>query len=174
METKRYAKRKLWSHKAKLGLEDNFAYEAVYAYSLNYPGAMHPTPGRYRIRISKMPAADFIKSFSEEVDVSSLEEGSLSVTFTMQAFLEKWAAEGWIPCLDWMGDPDSSMDQIEEELNDMFEAFKTGIPRKSVDGEWDPFPFKPAPKKRRTAKPPKPKGPRKPAGGDDDSDFDWI
>ena len=172
MET-RYAKRKLWSHKARLGLEDNFAYEAVYAYSLNYPGALHSTPGRYRIRISKMPAADFIKSFSEEVDISTIDADSLQVTFTMQAFLEKWAAEGWIPCLDWMGDPESSMDQIEEELNDMFQAFKTGIPRKSVDDEWEPFPFKPAPKRKKTAKPPV-KTPKKPSGGDDDSDFDWI
>ena len=167
-----YAKRKLWSHKANLGLDENFAYEAYYAYSTTYPGALHPTPGRYRIRITRMPASEFLRNLTEDGSTAGLED--LSVIFTVQAFLEKWVTEGWIPCLDWMGDPSTQVYEIENELNEMFEAFTTGVP---LDGDKtvNPFPFRPSggfPKspKKKTHVPPD----AKPKATPPDDGFDWI
>jgi len=168
-----YAKRKLWSNLANLGLDDNFAYESYYAYSVTYPGAMASTPGRYRIRITKMPASEFLRNFSEKTDFS-IEEEDLSIVFTIQAFLEKWTNEGWLQCLDWMGEPETGLSEIEEELNDMFESFTTGISRFD-DKVSSPFPFKP-PRDRTSRRPPAPNpAPRdsKPKPTDDD-DFDFV
>ena len=162
-----YAKRKLWSNLANLGMDDNFAYEAYYAYSVTYPGAMNSTPGRYRIRITKMPASEFLKNFSEHGDEVPED---LTVIFTVQAFLEKWVTDGWLQCLDWMGDPDTDLLQIEIELNEMFESFTTGIAL-GEDKVSSPFPFRP-PKEKKTTKPPVP-----PASSGDKSgpgDFEFI
>lgn len=98
--------------------------ESTWAYSYIYPGAVSSTPGRYRIRITKLTGASAASMFG--VDPSDIEDvGSL---FTVQAYLEKWTSEGWLMCLDWMGDPDDSNKKIEKSLNDMFESFITGVP----------------------------------------------
>lgn len=98
-------------------------FESVWAYTVQYPGADHRTPGRYRIRITKMTGAEFMAMIGQEI-----EEGGIAIDYSMQAFLEKWSAEGWISTLDWIGNPDSSMTDIENDLNEMFQAFTTGEP----------------------------------------------
>ena len=76
-----------------------------------------------------------------------------------------------MPCLDWMGNPDSTEAQIEDDLNEMFESFTTGVPRDSVEEEYTPIPRRP-PKKTRAKKVPSQKP--KPFKKGDESDFDWV
>jgi hypothetical protein len=83
-------------------------------------------------------------------------------------------------CLDWIGNPDSTFKEIEQDLNDMFQAFTTGVP---TEKDWDAtIPPRPPPKEKETSKPPKftvHDGERKdsqPKTGSvgDDPGFDWI
>ena len=98
-------------------------FESMWAYTIQYPGADHRTPGRYRIRITKMSGAEFMAMMGREIN-----DDDAVIDFSMQAFLEKWTSEGWVNTLDWIGNPDSSMSEIENDLNEMFQAFTTGEP----------------------------------------------
>ena len=120
-------------------------FESVWAYSVQYPGADHRTPGRYRTRVTKMTGVEFMAMMGREMD-----EEDLAVEYSMQAFLEKWTADGWVNTLDWIGNPDSAMTEIENELNEMFQAFTTGEPVGSdFHGSMGP----PAPPRPKPVKP---------------------
>ena len=120
-------------------------FESMWAYSVQYPGADHRTPGRYRIRITKMSGAEFMAMMGQEIN-----EDALSVEYSMQAFLEKWMAEGWAHVLDWIGNPDAQMTEIENDLNEMFQSFTTGEPVGSdFHGSMGP----PGPPRPKPAKP---------------------
>ena len=150
--------------------------ESVWAYSFVYPGAMHSTPGRYRIRITKLTGATAVSMFGIDPSEVEIDEDF----FSMQAYVEKWTSEGWISCLDWMGNPDDTMQAIEIDLNQMFQAFITGVP---MDGDKATPVFTPKPPKARKAKKKKEVietnfpflVPNKyvPDNGNDDDD-DWI
>ncbi len=90
--------------------------------------------------------------------------------FAIQGFLEEWEpGVGWLQVLDWVGNPNLPMLDIENELNIQYQSFITGI---DTDNEFS-FDFTPPknPKKREiietTKSPPSPPKAR-------DDDFDWI
>ena len=118
-----FKRRCLYRATNSMGDEGPQMFESVWAYSVQYPGADHRTPGRYRIRITKMTGAEFMAMMGQQIDVEDI-----SVEYSMQAFLEKWSSEGWIHVLDWIGNPDSTSAEIEGDLNEMYQAFATGEP----------------------------------------------
>jgi len=149
------------------------SFESMWAYSIRYPHAEYTTPGRYRIRITRMTAAEFVLMMGG--NPSDVENDG---AFTIQAHVEKWSDKGWIHCLDWLGNPMADFPEIEQDLNDMFQAFTTGRPSEK---NWDiGLPPKPKPPSRpvpttpnlkvvkgeKTEKPTSEKG--------SDPDFDWI
>jgi hypothetical protein len=96
--------------------------ETMWAYSVLTEKVK--STGRYRIRISRMSAAEMI----EALGATSTEKYTDIEGHSIQAYLEKWVETGWIPCLDWLGAPSSNNAQIEKDLSDMFMAFVTGNP----------------------------------------------
>ena len=140
--------------------------ETMWAYSVATEKSK--VTGRFRIRISRMTAAEMIEALGanpEEVP------SDLSAQ-TIQAYLEKWTDTGWIPCLDWLGDPSSDNYQIEKDLSDMFKAFITGNPAEIIAVPDFPPP-RSYPKKTSADVVKIP--PSTPTSGSDDSpDFDWI
>ena len=160
-----FKRRCLYRSTNSVGLNGPEMFESMWAYTIKYPGTDHRTPGRYRIRITKMTGSDFMALMGQEV-----EEHEVVIDYSMQAFVEKWGSDGWIQCLDWIGDPDSSMRDIEKDLNEMFQAFTTGEPVGSdFHGSMGPpGPPRPTPVKPRknAQEPPKPSKP--------EPDFDWI
>jgi len=149
-----------------VGMDGPQMMESMWAYTIQYPGADHRTPGRYRIRISKMTGAEFMSMMGHE-----LEPEEIPIDYSMQAFIEKWGSDGWIHCIDWIGNPNASNTEIEDDLNNMFKAFTTGEP---VGADFYGTMGPPSP--------PKPKGPGPKKNSQDfpktpppsDSDFDWI
>ena len=136
------------------------AQESLWAY-VTVKGEKKTT-GRYRIRITKFESA-------EMVALGMVEEGEIpeGLGFAVQGMLEAWNQDrGWLPVLDWVGDPDLPLVAIENELNKQYEAFITG---EAIESDYS-FDYKPpkSPKKRKTAKAPIPT----PPAGDDG--FDWI
>ena len=111
-----------------------------------------------------MPAGDFVAMMGG--DPSDVEGGE-----SVQGFLEKWSDRGWLHCLDWLGDINSSMETIEEDMLKMFESFTTGQP---TEKNWNSkiTPSTPKPKKK-TKKPD-----LKVIDGDkkdsSDDDLEWI
>ena len=94
------------------------AIESTWAYLY---GAEKKVTGRYRIRITKMSAAELIS-------MGLAPEETPSEFYGLQANLDKWNESiGWIPVLDWVGDPMASIDKIEKDLGKQFKAFVTGI-----------------------------------------------
>ncbi len=149
-------------------------FESTWAYSVQYPGADHRTPGRYRIRITKMTGAEFMAMMGQEVDADEI-----VVDYSMQAFLEKWGSDGWIHTIDWIGNPESSTSEIESDLNEMFQSFTTGEPvgsdfHGSMGPPGPPKPKRPKPKKNAAV----PDVPAPDVSTSDtskpDSGFDWI
>jgi hypothetical protein len=142
--------------------------ETMWAYSVSTESTT--STGRYRIRISRMTAAEMIEALG-----ANPEDVPTDLTaHTVQAYLEKWHDTGWIPCLDWLGAPSSDNYQIETDLSDMFQAFITGSPT-YIESLPDFPPPKSYPKKnyKEIEKPP-PTPPETPTSGSDTPDFDWI
>jgi len=146
------------------------AQESVYAYLYGLDETKQT--GRYRIRITKMSAADLMA-------MGMAPEGSPSEFFGMQANLDKWHLEhGWVPMFDWVGDPDASLRNIEKDLNAQFQAFVTGI---SLEENFS-FDLPEPPKKKSVKLPPKPKDQKpevkgdkeEPSSSDDSPDFEWL
>lgn len=159
-----FERRRLWSATTSLG-PGSIMYESVWAYTIRYPRADHSTPGRYRIRVTKVVGADLSVLIGQQLEDSSFD-------FSMQAFVEKWTGEGWLSCIDWIGDPDSSVSEIEVDCNNMFKAFTTGMPiDETFIGSFPPEPRSPKPNKskKNTQDFPDSDPP-----SDDSSDFDWI
>lgn len=144
-------------------------YESIWAYSIQYKDGSTPTPGRYRIRITKMSGADLVAMINN----SDAEEGT-SVDFSIQAYVEKWTSTGWIHALDWIGDPALSPAEIENELNEMYAAFTTGEPvGKDYQAPVYPrSPNKPPKKKSPPNKRAEPHPKSEDSSGDDP--FGWI
>ena len=140
-----FKRRCLYRATNSMGQDGPEMFESMWAYSVQYPGADHRTPGRYRIRITKMTGAEFMALMGQQV-----EDAEVSVEYSMQAFLEKWSSEGWVHALDWIGNPDSSMTEIENDLNEMFQAFTTGEP---VGSDFHGSIGPPGPPKPRPVKP---------------------
>ena len=140
------------------------ALESVWAY---LSGVENKATGRYRIRITKM-------SGEELVAMGLAPEDTPPSFFGLQAALDKWHPDnGWIATFDWVGDPESSMNKIEKDLNKQFQAFITGVSAEE-DFSFD-LPKKP-PVKNTFKTPPKPVEPppeiKSPTN--QDPDFEWI
>ena len=167
-----YKKKCLFKNSNASWGKDPTAQESVYAYLYGAGDGQTKQTGRYRIRITKMSAADL-------VSMGVAPEGTPPDFFGMQASLDKWHLEaGWIPLFDWVGDPETSLYRIEKELNRQFQAFVTGI---SLE---ENFAFDlPDPPKRKAVKVPPPKDKSEPNISDDekdetsssdDPDFEWL
>lgn len=106
--------------------EDSKTFESMWGYSLSYLGKVDS--GRVRIRITKMSASDFLVAFGKDPEADEYQTSDLS-GYSISGYLEKWSVgQGWIQCLDWLGEPDASNLTIEKDLLDMFKAFVTGMP----------------------------------------------
>jgi hypothetical protein len=141
------------------------ALESLWAY-ITLKGEVKRS-GRYRIRITKFGAEDMVAMGM--VDDSEMPPG---VGFALQGILEEWNADsGWIPVLDWVGNPDLLLSEIENQLNLQYQAFVTGT---SLENDFS-FDYKPPknPKVRNTVPPPKSVEPADTAPTTSD-DFDWI
>ena len=144
------------------------AIESVWAY-LN--GVEKKTTGRYRIRITKMSAAEMIA-------MGVAPENTPAEFFGLQANLDKWHENhAWLPLFDWVGDPDASIDQIEKDLGKQFRSFITGI---SIEEDFS-FDLPKPPREKAIKVPPKKDvktvdddKPEDPTKADDDPDFEWL
>ena len=153
--------------------------ESLWAYSVVYPGSSQPTPGRYRIRVTKISVADAGRIQINEDMLPELEGMGINPSdlqfFSVQGYVDQWSSSGWIHALDWIGDPDDSIFEIEEELNQMFKSFVTAIPIEEIEpGAVPTSPFFPG-----GSQPPRKKSKIRDQVGDkkekaDDSDFEWI
>tara|TARA_A100001011_G_C14296399_1_gene838630 strand:+ start:1558 stop:2043 length:486 start_codon:yes stop_codon:yes gene_type:complete len=149
--------------------------ESLWAYSIVYPGANQATPGRYRIRVTKISAEDVGRIQVNENMLPELEDLGINPSdlqvFSVQGYVDQWSSSGWIHALDWIGDPDDSIFEIEEELNIMFKSFITAIPIAEMEPEdMPPSSFFPkssrVPRKKGKVKTNDKKG--------DEPDFEWI
>ncbi len=116
------------------------AVESVWAYLISSDPESKRT-GRFRIRITKMSAAELVA-------MGLAPEQTPADYYGLQASLDKWnESVGWIALFDWVGDPNAEIYEIERDLCDQFEAFVTGISSREA------FSFNPP-------KPPKEKKPK--------------
>ena len=113
-----YKKKLLFRNSNGTYSKEATSIESTWAY---LHGIELKTTGRYRIRITKMTAAELIMMGLAPADTPEDFYG-------LQANLDKWQeVNGWIPVLDWTGDPIADIDVIEKELCKQFESFITGI-----------------------------------------------
>tara|TARA_Y100001938_G_C8095380_1_gene437769 strand:+ start:3927 stop:4451 length:525 start_codon:yes stop_codon:yes gene_type:complete len=144
------------------------AIESVWAY---LSGIEKKATGRYRIRVTKMSGAELVA-------MGLAPDGTPPEFFGLQASLDKWHPDqGWLPTFDWVGDPESSVHQIEKDLGKQFQAFVTGISLED-DFSFD-LPKAPVPEKNTFKTPkknpePEPETEVKPPIPDETPDFDWI
>ena len=154
--------------------------ESMWAY-LHGPDGNKKT-GRYRIRITRLSGAELVA-------MGLAPDGTPSDFFGLQANLDKWHEQyGWIPMLDWVGNPEGDIEDIEHELGRQFRSFITGI---ALDEDFELQ----VPKSKPTIKPfKKPQKEEIPASekeetsgpttineetddddsDDDDDDIDWL
>ena len=120
---------------------DASAIESVWAY---LHGVETKKTGRYRIRITKMSAAELVQ-------MGVAPEDTPPDFYGLQATLDQWHQDhGWLALFDWVGDPMAEIEDIEKDLGRQFQAFITGLAM-DEDFQFD------------LPKPPKPgKGPKKP------------
>jgi len=158
------------------------AIESVWAY---LHGVETKKTGRYRIRITKMSAAELIQ-------MGVAPEDTPPDFYGLQATLDQWHSDNaWLPLFDWVGDPMAEIEDIERDLGRQFQSFITGIPTDEVfqfDTPKPPKPPKKKPKKKayKDFKYPKGKVLKYPDLKDipkdqindvpkvDPDDFDWI
>ena len=165
-----YKKKQLFRNTNANFEKEASAIESTWAYIY---GTETKVTGRYRIRITKMSAGELIAMGLAPVETPEDFYG-------LQANLDKWQElHGWLPVLDWVGDPMASIEKIERELGKQFQSFITGI------GIEEDFSFElPKPPKKNTFKIPDPKKdiepeaiPEEPEVTPDpssDDDFDWL
>ena len=167
-----YKKKLLFRNSNGTYSKEATSIESTWAY---LHGIELKTTGRYRIRITKMTAAELIMMGLAPAETPEDFYG-------LQANLDKWQeVHGWIPVLDWTGDPIADIDVIEKELCKQFESFVTGI---GVEEDFalelpkaetsDTFKI---PKRKKITKPvpipEEPKAESKPEIDSEDDD-DWI
>ena len=169
-----YQAKKLYNVSTMIGITSE-TYESMWAYYIRYPSTETNLPGRFRIRITRMTADEFMSMMGMEEHPVSPDSG-----FSIQGYVEKWSDKGWLQCLDWIGSPDSSNEKIELDLIEMFKAFTTGQPADITCTDATPRPIPPTsprttthPKKDLKVIPfpeiaPRPDNPEKP------DDLDWI
>lgn len=93
--------------------------ESMWAYLHGTDG--NKKTGRYRIRITRLSGAELVA-------MGLAPDGTPSDFFGLQANLDKWHEQyGWIPMLDWVGNPEGDIEDIEFELGKQFRSFITGI-----------------------------------------------
>ena len=126
-----YCVKKLYHACSLAGPENSESYESIWAYFIKYQLSSSSIAGRFRIRITKMSAVDFIAMMGGNP------ENVPPDGFSIQGFVEKWTNNGWIHCLDWLGNPETPNLEIESDLLEMFKSFTTGIPTNNVCG-FDP------------------------------------
>ena len=171
-----YRARQLYNVSTAINPESE-TYESMWAYYIRYPQTETNIPGRFRIRITRMTASEFMA-------MMGLEEGEYTPSsgYSIQGYIEKWSDKGWIQCLDWIGPPDSTNDKIEKDLLEMYRAFTTGQTADIDQGGYPPP--SPPPLKSKTVKPggltvinfPPKKKPKTEDGKatPPDPDFDWV
>lgn len=151
--------------------QDPSAVESVWAFLY---GVEEKTTGRFRIRVTKMSAAELVA-------MGLAPEETPPDFYGLQANLDRWHdAHGWLPLFDWVGDPMAEIYDIERDLGKQFEAFVTGLslsesfgfdlpkPPKSKDKASLKKPFKvPPPEVTPEAAEDKPKK-------CDPDDFEWL
>jgi len=148
------------------------AIESVWAYLISTEPDSKRT-GRFRIRITKMSAAELVA-------MGLAPEQTPPDYYGLQASLDKWNESiGWIPLFDWVGDPNDEIYKIERDLCDQFEAFVTGISSRESFSFDTPKP--PKAKKPKATLPTKEKDvekledkPTDASESDSDPDFEWL
>jgi|TARA_R110001592_G_scaffold68192_2_gene208942 hypothetical protein len=165
-----YKKKQLFRNTNANFEKEASAIESTWAYIY---GTETKVTGRYRIRITKMSAGELIAMGLAPAETPEDFYG-------LQANLDKWQElHGWLPVLDWVGDPMASIEKIERELGKQFQSFITGI------GIEEDFSFElPKPPKKNTFKIPDPKKDAEPSivpteaesapTATSDDDFDWL
>ena len=155
------------------------AIESVWAY---LHGVEKKKTGRYRIRITKMSAAELVQ-------MGLAPEETPPDFYGLQATLDQWQElHGWLPLFDWVGDPMAEIEDIEKDLGKQFQSFVTGISIEEsfqFDTPKPPKPPKKPKKSKKDFKYPKksykypklddiPKDKINDIPKDDSDDFDWL
>ena len=157
---------------------NNLMIEEVWAYKFEKGTEEKSTKaGRYRIRYQKTDQSFmFTDSELSEADMAAFAEAMNTHGPAISAEVSHWHNEkGWIKCLDWMGEPVTSHDQVCEELNNQFRSFITGTPLEKVFYSI-PTPKRAPNKETSDVKVPQPEVTTDKNTGKetDESDFEWI
>tara|TARA_B100000989_G_scaffold296885_1_gene281125 strand:- start:642 stop:1145 length:504 start_codon:yes stop_codon:yes gene_type:complete len=151
--------------------QDPSAVESMWAYLY---GTEKKSTGRFRIRVTKMSAAELIA-------MGLAPEETPADFYGLQASLDRWnESHGWLPLFDWVGDPLSEINDIERDLGKQFEAFVTGISLAESFGFDLPKPPKPKDKaslkKPFKVPPPEitPDETKETTKKSDPDDFEWL
>ena len=162
-----YNHKRLFSQVTRSPVDESESHESIWAYYLKFDGSDNSVPGRFRIRVNRVSNKDMVQILNPNVDTDDVPEGSM-----LSGQLDKWSENGWIPCLDWMGDPDTAtINSIEKDLVAHFEMFTLGSSENS--SEWVAPPEKPIPPKRKSkTKDKTADSPKDEVDGPDD--LEWI
>lgn len=168
---------KLFSNLTTLST-DNVIYDEIWVYKLlSDSGAVKQ---KYRIRYQRTDSAALTYGFTDE-EAKAVDELMGGYGPAVSCTLEVWEREGWVRCLDWMGDPTASMVTACKEINEQFKAFITCVPVEETFKSSVPKPPKRPKKKDETPWKKSDKidisdlGDAKPNDvPDTDPDFDWI
>ena len=113
-----YEVKKLYSATTNIGPE-SVTYESMWAYYITFDHADASIPGRFRIRITRMTSNEWLSLMGmDNDDITDAAYG-----YSIQGYVEKWSDKGWLQCIDWLGDPESNIKTIEQDLLEMYEAF---------------------------------------------------
>jgi hypothetical protein len=107
--------------------------ETIWAYILK--SKKDTKSGRYRVRISRF-TREQLRMISPDTEI----EFPDGFQFGLQANLDIWDfTSGWVPMLDWMGDPETSDNNIIRQLNEQLKSFLTGQPTSTQEilEKWD-------------------------------------
>jgi len=167
-----YKKKLLFKNSNSTYDREASAVESVWAYLLITDPSDKRT-GRFRIRITKMSAAELIA-------MGLAPEQTPSEYYGLQASLDKWNEDrGWLALFDWVGDPNLEIYEIERDLCQQFESFITGIASNETFSFDTPKPPK-AKKPKNTIPSPEEKLEDKEDSqetskdSDSDPDFEWL
>ncbi len=174
-----FKRQKLFTNTSILTPE-NIIYDEVWVYKLvTDSGAKRE---RYRIRYQKTESPVGLEGVTEE-EAEMLSQMLEHYGPAISCTLDVWKLNGWVRCLDWMGDPSLPADLACMELNDQFKAFVTGTPCSSSIGAWPP-PVPPKKPKKKKGEVPWKKSEKIDISEvdstkrndipDNDPDFDWI
>ena len=160
-----YKHKRLFSQVTRSPVDESESYESIWAYYVKFEGSDNSIPGRFRIRVNRVSNKDFVQILNPNVDTDDVPEGSM-----LSGQLDKWSDRGWIPCLDWIGDPDAAtINSIEKDLVSQFEMFTLGSSENS--SEWVAPPETPTKPKKKIKDAIKTKNTEKET---DPDDLDWL